>query len=126
MKGVGGYTRKEKLYIHPKNIGGHSIYQSLAGGGSDHIEIEIVDIAEELNRLNRRSLNLLKLDCEGAEYEILKRINSDMAKSIEKIVFEPTPSAYDVNELIDHLSNVGYQVERIKGMYLAQYQGLSA
>jgi hypothetical protein len=32
MQGVGGTPRKAKLYVHQRNIGGHSIYQSRAGG----------------------------------------------------------------------------------------------
>lgn len=125
MYGVGGATRKERLYVHPQNLGGHSLYKSVSGGGNDFVEVDIVDIAKELDKLNGRFCDLLKLDCEGAEYEILKRINRDRAKSIEKIIFEPTPSVYDVNELVGHLADIGYQVTRFKGLYLAQYQGES-
>ncbi len=125
MRGVGSATRTERLYIHPKNVGGHSILRSVAGDGHDYTEIDIVDIAEELDRLAGKSLSLLKLDCEGAEYEILKRINGDMAGRIEKIVFESTPSIYDVNELVGHLTKLGYQVTTFRGLHFAQYRGRS-
>jgi hypothetical protein len=68
----------------------------------------------------------LKLDCEGAELEIIASINKEMAARIENILFEPTPSLYNVNELIEHLERIGYGVSRHKGLYLAVHQGEGA
>lgn len=122
MYGIGGATRTEQLYIHPGNIGGNSIYKELAGDAVQHLDIQVVDIATEMDKLNGEPCSLLKLDCEGAEYEIIKRIDSGLARRIEVIVFEPTPTAYDVHELVEHLNRVGYEVSISKGLYIARYQ----
>jgi len=121
MKGVGGTARKERLYVHRRNIGGHSIYANQAGG-TEYIEVDLVDISGLLGGLDGKVCSLLKLDCEGAEYEIIKRINREMAAKIEQILFEPTASMYDVEELIDHLKHTGYRVDRCKGLYLAVHE----
>jgi len=119
MQGVGGTTRKEKLYVHPSNIGGHSIHRSLAGGGR-HIEIDLVGLRELLDSLDGQRCDVLKLDCEGAELEIIKSIDEEMAKRIDNVVFEPTPSLYDVTQLVEHLKSIGYRVGDYKGLCWAR------
>jgi FkbM family methyltransferase len=121
-KGVGGRTRKEKLYIHSKNIGGHSIFKS-ESGGEDSIEIDILDISDVLNYSDLSSCDLLKLDCEGAEFEIIMKIDSAIARRIPQIIFEPSPNVYDVRQLIKHLQVVGYHVETSHGLYVATLEG---
>lgn len=118
MQGVGGTARKETLYIHPRNVGGHSIFQNQTGG-KQRVEIELIDIEALLRLLDGKSCDLLKLDCEGAEYEIIKSISSETAQRFERILFEATPSLYDVEELTQHLENVGYRIERHKGLHMA-------
>jgi FkbM family methyltransferase len=109
-KGLGGTARKEKLFIHQKNSGGHSIYKNLTND-DNYVEIELTDIQSALNNIAGKHCNLLKLDCEGAEYEIIKSIDSETALMIDSIVFEITPSQYDLKELTAHLNNIGYIVE---------------
>jgi FkbM family methyltransferase len=122
MQGVGGTPRIEKLYIHPKNIGGHSIFQSRAES-SKYVEVNLIDVQGLLPFTSGTKCNLLKLDCEGAEFEIITSIREDMAARIENILFEATPSLYDVNQLVKHLEHIGYRVTRYKGLYLAVRQG---
>lgn len=78
----------------------------------NHVEIDLVSLADALKLLNGRPCDLLKLDCEGAEYEIIKSIDKEMAKCIRKIVFEITPSLYDTNEISEHLKDLGYRMGR--------------
>lgn len=110
QQGVGGTTRTEKLFIHKTNVGGHSIIKSETG--SDEFEkIDIVSLKEVFKNNGIVKCSLLKLDCEGAEYEILKSIDSELAAQIDKIIFEPTRSLYDVEELRTHLTSVGFSFE---------------
>lgn len=120
-KGIGGTARKEKLFIHSKNIGGHSLYQE-ASSSEKYIEIDLIEIRNILNMLEGKNCDLLKLDCEGAEHEIIKSMSDEVATRVKRIIFEPSPSLYDLNELIQHLANIGYRVERNKGLYVAFFE----
>ena len=120
MKGVGNSARKQKLFVHSKNVGGHSIYAK-ATDGNRYVDIELVDIRQIINLLNGRDCDLLKLDCEGAEYEIIKSMDRDTASRIKLIIFEASPELYDLHELNRHLSDIGYSVERKKGLSVASY-----
>lgn len=117
-KGVGGTARQEQLFLHAKNVGGHSLFQQAAGSAAS-ITIDLVDVDSILAMLDGAFCQLLKLDCEGAEYEILKSLTSAQARRLERIIFEPTPALYDPNELRGHLTDVGYHVEKHKGLYVA-------
>lgn len=116
--GIGGTTRKERLYIHKNNIGGHSIIQSETNSDA-YTEIDLISIVKIFKKLKITKCHLLKMDCEGAEYEIIKNIDRELAASIEKIVFESTPTAYNVDELTEHLENVGFKMLDRDGLCVA-------
>lgn len=118
MKGVGGTTRKEKLFIHLGNIGGNSIFQE-ATGSDKYEEIDLLDLNEVIRPLAGKTCNLMKIDCEGAEYEIIKSIDRGLAKRVERILFEGSPFLYNIEELIDHLKNLDYNISMHKGLYYA-------
>jgi FkbM family methyltransferase len=122
MQGVGSTPRIEKLYIHPKNVGGHSLFPARAES-SKYIEVKLTDLQGILLSANGAICSLLKLDCEGAEFEIINSLREETAARIENIVFEATPSLYDVNQLIKHLEQFGYRVTRDKDLYLAARPG---
>ena len=110
QNGVGGKTRTEKLFIHKTNVGGHSIIKSETGS-EEYEEIEIISLKDIFKNQGLTTCSLVKLDCEGAEYEIIKSIDNELANSIDKIVFEPTRSLYDVQELRQHLASLGFLFE---------------
>ena len=123
-EGVGGRARQEKLYIHKRNAGGHSIVEGQVPG-HDCVQIDIVDLTSVLDRLPDGRCHLLKLDCEGAEKEILDSLETSHARRIERIVFEPTPSLYDVPSLMKRLSALGYEVSSNQGLCIAVQKGLA-
>jgi FkbM family methyltransferase len=116
--GVGGFSRKERLYIHKSNIGGHSIFQAEANN-SQYVEIQLFSLKEIFKSQNINRCNFLKMDCEGAEGEIIKSLDSELASSIEKIIFEPTPTAYNLEEMKDHLRSLGFSIEDQRGLCVA-------
>lgn len=126
QKGVGGKSRIEKLYIHPTNIGGNSFFKDMTKN-ANFIEIEVIDIHEMLANLGNEDCDLIKLDCEGAEYEILKSLTPETAARIKRIIYEPTPSIYDPSELNDYLASLGYhfQEETKHGLYIGFHQDIA-
>ncbi len=118
LEGVGGLARNEKLYIHKKNLGGHSIYQGIAS--DKFVDIQLIDLHSALDRLNGKHCDLLKLDCEGAELEIIKSMDASVAERIQHIVLEPTPSKYHIDEVITPLTSLGYKVRWNEGLCIAE------
>lgn len=109
-KGVGGSSRSEKLFINKNNIGGHSLFE-LEARSNEFVTIDIQGIAELINNLGSKRIHLIKMDCEGAEYEIIKALDAGLVSTIEIILFESTESVYDLNELLNHLRSIGFSIE---------------
>jgi len=98
-----------KLYLSPQNTGGHSIQQRRSNRFAlvDCMTLEQVFISNQINKVN-----LLKLDCEGAEYEILHGTSKSYLDRIDKIVleyhdFEGTSN--DIRELEKYLGKNGFK-----------------
>jgi hypothetical protein len=55
--------------------------------------------------------DLLKIDCEGAEYDILLTARPPVLQKVQMIICEYHPTASgDRSTLIEHLSNLGFNV----------------
>lgn len=113
QKGVGGISRTEKLFLNKSNLGGHSLYEQEARS-NEYVSIDIVGIQDMMNALASDRIHLMKMDCEGAEYEIIKAITPELASKIEIILFESTESVYEISELTDHLTKLGFELEFIE------------
>lgn len=109
---------KSKLYIHPTNIGGHSIFSENVS--ENFIEIEMLTLAEalKLKTINYKC-DLLKLDCEGAEFPIIKSLDINLSKHFEHVIYEPTYDSYDINELNQYLKSIEYKIEPQQSLYHA-------
>jgi FkbM family methyltransferase len=77
------------------------------------IRARSVTLETALRSLNLNRCDLLKMDCEGAEYDILLNTSADTLKKIDRITMEYhdnlTPHSHV--ELISFLINQGYHVE---------------
>jgi FkbM family methyltransferase len=62
----------------------HSFYKV----GEKSIEIETTTLENVIRSEDIEKCNLLKLDCEGAEYDIIDSLTDDITKKIEKISLE--------------------------------------
>jgi FkbM family methyltransferase len=118
MQGIGSTTRIDKLFIHDTDISGHSMFASEAGSRA-HIDIQLLGLGDMLDRMNG-DCSLLKLDCEGAELQIIQSIDEELAERIDNVVFESRPSLYDVADAVSHLERVGYQVRKFTGRLWAR------
>lgn len=105
---VGAHSGTALLHVHPTNLGGHSLVASLAG--DDVVSVRVVDLACALDRLPGGRCDLLKLDCEGAEVEIIGALTPQLAARVGALICELTPGHGAPAELASHLQDCGYAV----------------
>lgn len=121
-RGIGGTTRRAALFLHPRNCGGHSISQAHRGERS--IEIELVDLKTALDETPQRRCDLMKLDCEGAEHEIVRSMDADAASRVDRIVLE-SRSGPALSETLAHLEALGYRPRAQRGLWCAVHRRLA-
>jgi FkbM family methyltransferase len=82
--------------------------------GHERVTIQAITLEEVLERERIDIVDLLKLDCEGAEYEILMKAPEETLTKIERIIME----YHDLDEdhahkkLVPFLEKLGYVVTR--------------
>lgn len=94
-----------KLYLSAENTGMHSLY----GGGDRFEEVEGRGFNELFDSLKIDHCDVLKMDCEGAEYDIFKNARADVLKRIGAIIMEYHDEAR-LPELRAGLETAGFQV----------------
>ena len=74
-----------------------------------------ITLEKFLNDKNLSRVDLIKMNCEGAEIQILNSIDSQLAKKIKQITFSghapKITSIEDQEAALQHIRNVGYSVE---------------
>ncbi len=118
-EGVSAESGKLELFINPKNDGGHSLFTGISGTTS--VSVNIISLDTLMSRLPEgANVDLMKLDCEGAEKDIILSITPDHAKRIENIYYEATHSLYHPSLLNSHLENLGYNITERHGIFKAK------
>lgn len=81
-----------------------------AAGG---VAVPAITLQHALQNLELEQVDLLKLDCEGAEYAILFNTQPETLRRIRRIVMEyhDIPAGNHHNELVTYLQAQGYRVE---------------
>lgn len=76
---------------------GHSFYAN----GDKYVEVNTITLNEIIEQNDIQKCNFLKLDCEGAEFEILKGLSEKHYDKIEKICLEYHLNSNDSKKLIE-------------------------
>lgn len=98
---------KIKLFVEKENLGGHSV----CGNSKNSIEIKTTTLKRIFLENRLQHIDLLKMDCEGAEYDILLSTPKDYCKKINRIVMEHHEvKGHDVKELKQFLEQNGFIV----------------
>lgn len=89
----------------------NSLYSERVGQSSD-LEVEVLTLEEVFARSGIERCALLKLDCEGAEYDILGGASVETLSRVERIVLEyhRGVAGHDPSELVDQLERSGFAV----------------
>jgi FkbM family methyltransferase len=86
-----------------------SLYQS-KGAASDRVEVRVMPMRDIPSPLEGEPVDLLKVDCEGAEYEIFEHVAEPDLRRFRFAVVEihtTTRSTADADELILKICNAG-------------------
>jgi FkbM family methyltransferase len=114
QKAVGARPGNAKLYIHKRNIGGHRFYATEAMS-EECVDVEVIDVRSILNDLHQE-VDLLKLDCEGAEFDILMNLTPADASHIRQIIVETTSTLYGLDRLNAQMISLGYHHSQRNGL----------
>jgi len=106
---VSKQTNKLKIFINSDDSA-HSIFES----EKNFIEVDSTTIKSIFDKNKIENCNLLKFDCEGAEYQIIESIPKEYFFKIEKMIIEyhlanEKPEMY--KKLIENLKNNSFEIK---------------
>ncbi|MBS3055447.1 MAG: FkbM family methyltransferase [Candidatus Aenigmarchaeota archaeon] len=110
---VGGKSGLTSLFISKENVGGHSIFPSPKLESKQNVRI--TTLTDILRGKRIEKCDFLKLDCEGAEYDILFKITKNMLAKIKRIGMEyHRIKGRNYKDMIKFLGENGFKVEATK------------
>jgi len=115
-KAVNDSTGRLTFYYHPEN-------STISAFDKNHIsphlpeheiiacEVETIRLDEYCASQNINSIDLIKIDVEGAEYMILQSLNKDFYSKVKNLLIEIHENIDDrVENLISYLRNCGFEI----------------
>ena len=78
------------------------------------VEVEAVSLPDIFSEFKLKEIDLLKLDCEGAEYDILYQCPTQLFPRIKQMAMETHPgkqSNENTETLCEFLKENGYQIK---------------
>lgn len=115
--GLGGKDCREKFATNTnKSYGVKIVRDGIHNNATNLIELEVKQASNTLSEIfsKHKEKCLLKIDCEGAEYEILEDLfNSGELKRVDSIVMEWHDGKYKILENL--LEKAGYEYVLTKG-----------
>jgi FkbM family methyltransferase len=104
QQAVGAKTGMVDFFVSPLIGGGMNTTVANFASKFDHVKSEpvsCVTLKEVLKESLAEQVRLCKIDCEGAELEILRSLHPDEADRIDAFALEYHSSAYKVSDLIE-------------------------
>lgn len=97
--GVGKRKGIRTLFMSENNFGNHSFY----GKSKKRAKIKTISLKDVFEDNKLLKCNLLKLDCEGAEYEIIYNTPKKYLQKVQNIVMEyhPNGSGKEMKEFLE-------------------------
>ncbi|MDD5617541.1 MAG: FkbM family methyltransferase [Candidatus Omnitrophica bacterium] len=115
-----------KIFLSEINTAGHSIYCD----SKNYIEAAAKTLAEVFDENNIDQCDLLKIDCEGCEYQILFGLPKDYFSKIKRIYleyheFKSSDAAYNHESLIKLLKDNGFSVTQKETILFAENKSIN-
>ena len=115
---VGKLNKKTELFISKDNVGAHSLIRNQ---NTNSVEVKSTNLKRIFQENHLKRINLLKLDCEGGEYEILLKSPLSVLRKIDTIILEqhltPYTKKYEEKSIINRLNSIGFYTQTLKKIY---------
>lgn len=106
---TGGKKKTITLNLHPSNLGMHSVvFDYTLGEKGQRQEVLTTSLDRIFSENKIKTCHLLKLDCEGAEYDILFAAPKNTLEKINNIVMEYNDHE-DIEKLKKFLEDAGFK-----------------
>jgi FkbM family methyltransferase len=110
---VAGRRGLARLHLNPHEQGSHSMIPSEGGAA---IDVDCCTLDDAVDRYSLSQIDYLKVDCEGAEYEVLLNTSPTLLRRIGRISMEyHDHPVYNIQGLARHLEDHGFQVKLYQG-----------
>lgn len=116
------------MSINSYNKGGSSTTDVISINSimtKENSQVESITLEEIFNKYNINKLKLLKIDCEGSEYEILYNTDTNLLKNIENLRGEfhenkNLTDEYDIDKLCEYVSKYikNYKVTKARHCFV--------
>jgi len=100
---------KMKFYFSDDDFAAHSLYDK----GDNWDEVETLSLKDIFDENNIKKCDFLKMDCEGAEYDMLMNLPEEYFRKISKICLEYhtiNDSEFDIKDLEKKLTDEKFNV----------------
>jgi FkbM family methyltransferase len=78
--------------------------------------VKTESLKHSLEKIDSKENTLLKLDCEGAEFDIIGKTDKETLKKLDAIFIEWHGKAGNPNKLIERLRSVGFKIKSTKDL----------
>ncbi len=116
QKAVSGISGTQQLFFSSSNPAENSLLRKT----DNSIEVPLITLQEAFDINHIEKVDLMKIDCEGAEYDILFNAGDSLAR-VQKMVMEvhepkyfDIPDKYTIDGLVILLENAGFQVSFVR------------
>jgi FkbM family methyltransferase len=112
-----GESRPATVYLSPEGTGHHSVIAELAHRSPRQETVAGVSLPSLFEQYGLDTCHFLKLDCEGAEFEILSGLPPSFFPRIGKLVVEyhvrpDQAKRRQADGLVEHLQAAGYHIDQ--------------
>lgn len=112
-KAVAAKPGRAAFRLDPDDQGSHGLAD---GGPGEVIVVDCCTMEDVFRDYSINQIDYLKMDCEGAEYEILLGMPTPLLQRVRRISMEyHNHPQHDVDELRTHLHTLGFQTEEYGG-----------
>lgn len=114
MMAVTSKSGERYLNISSSNTGAHSIFATPNG---HQVKIKTTTLEKFIVENKIKNIDLLKMDCEGAEYDIFLNASKKVLSKIDRIIMEfhdDLVPGFDHQMLVKYLEENGFEV-KVKG-----------